>query len=227
MQELGSGTSPLSQVKTAVMSGAIGAIRNLRTATQKRVGDVADRGTETQAALEPPPGGTRREPKQQRKRNSKARSAMSAALQSTFVHVRFNRVHCRITYTGQRVPISMSDFKLVLDTKVYVDFEGSWRDIFSRYKGTLLSSALKSLTGLQGKKFKVRNRHVDGHTHIGQEIALYTQVVAHHVLVMCVNHVITLGILLLPVPTHRSCWVPVRMRRWTVQRRRPPGCRPC
>lgn len=147
-------TSPLSQVKTAVMSGAIGAIRNLRTATRTRAGEP-ERAAESVASLDTNQG-ARRE-KHTRKR-SKARSAMSATLQSTFVHVRFNRVHCRITYTGQRVPINMSDFKLVLDTKVYVDFEGSWRDIFSRYKGTLLSSVLKSLTGLQGKKFKVGGR---------------------------------------------------------------------
>lgn len=161
-QDVGSSISPLSQVKTAVMSGAIGAIRNLRTATRTRAGDPPEHVPQTLAALEPPPGAGRRDAKHARRR-SKARSAMSAALQSTFVHVRFNRVHCRITYAGQRVPISMSDFKLVLDTKVYVDFEGSWRDIFSRYKGTLLSSVVKSLTGLQGKKFKVRPVHSGGH----------------------------------------------------------------
>lgn len=200
---MGSSISPLSQVKTAVMSGAIGAIRNLRTATRSLAGDVPDRGTEALAALEGPPGGTRREPKQTRKRNSKARSAMSAALQSTFVHVRFNRVHCRITYNGQRVPISMSDFKLVLDTKVYVDFEGSWRDIFSRYKGTLLSSALKSLTGLQGKKFKVR------------------------ILLAWLSISIAIVVRTWTCTIIRSCWVPVRTRKWTGQQRHLRGFKTC
>lgn len=37
----------------------------------------------------------------------------------------------------------------------YEQLEGRWRDLFSRMKWDAIKSAVKSMAGLQGKKFKV------------------------------------------------------------------------
>lgn len=47
-----------------------------------------------------------------------------------FRHVRFNRAHARITYAG--APLSIRDFCLVLDARVYQSLEGSWRTILNK-----------------------------------------------------------------------------------------------
>ena len=69
-----------------------------------------------------------------------------------FVHARFNRVHCRMTYSGGRV--SFTDFKVVLDNRVYSGMEGRWHDLLNRLKWDVIKSVLKSVAGLQGRKFK-------------------------------------------------------------------------
>ncbi|KAK9806263.1 hypothetical protein WJX72_007766 [[Myrmecia] bisecta] len=69
-----------------------------------------------------------------------------------FVHVRLNRVHCRVTYKGY--PLSFTDFKVLLDNRVYENLEGRWRDLFNRIKWDTIKSVLKSVAGLQGRKFK-------------------------------------------------------------------------
>ena len=55
----------------------------------------------------------------------------------------------------QGYPISFSDFKMVLDNRVYRSLEGRWRDLFNRVKWDTIKSVLKSVAGLQGRKFKV------------------------------------------------------------------------
>lgn len=47
-----------------------------------------------------------------------------------FKHVRVNRMHARVTYDGQ--PISINDFGLVLDNRVYRNLEGGWRTVLNR-----------------------------------------------------------------------------------------------
>lgn len=48
-----------------------------------------------------------------------------------------------------------NDLKLVLDSRTYENFEGGWRDLFVRIKWDTVKSVVKSVTGLQGRKFKV------------------------------------------------------------------------
>ncbi|KAL0027199.1 hypothetical protein WJX77_002651 [Trebouxia sp. C0004] len=69
-----------------------------------------------------------------------------------FVHFAINRVHCRVTYKG--APFNIKDFKVLLDAQVYEDLEGRWVDLFNRMKWDIVKSVLKSVAGLQGRKFK-------------------------------------------------------------------------
>lgn len=55
----------------------------------------------------------------------------------------------------QGYPVNIRDFKVLLDKRVYHNLEGQWRDLFSRLKWDTVKSALKSVAGLQGRKFKV------------------------------------------------------------------------
>jgi hypothetical protein len=48
---------------------------------------------------------------------------------------------------------------MVLDNRVYDGLEGPWRDLFQRLKWDIVKSVLKSMTGLQGRKVKVRCLH--------------------------------------------------------------------
>ena len=52
--------------------------------------------------------------------------------------------------------MNIKDFKVLLDKRVYHNLEGQWRDLFNRLKWDTVKSALKSVAGLQGRKFKVR-----------------------------------------------------------------------
>ena len=54
--------------------------------------------------------------------------------------------------------MNIKDLKVLLDKRVYRDLEGQWRDLFNRLKWDTVKSALKSVAGLQGRKFKVRAR---------------------------------------------------------------------
>ena len=54
--------------------------------------------------------------------------------------------------------MNIRDFKVLLDKRVYHNLEGQWRDLFARLKWDTVKSALKSVAGLQGRKFKVPPR---------------------------------------------------------------------
>lgn len=47
-----------------------------------------------------------------------------------FKHVRINRMHARVNYEGY--PVSITDFGLVLDTRVYTKMAGSWKTLLNR-----------------------------------------------------------------------------------------------
>ncbi len=55
----------------------------------------------------------------------------------------------------QGAPFNIKDFKVLLDAQVYEDLEGQWVDLFHRMKWDIIKSVLKSVAGLQGRKFKV------------------------------------------------------------------------
>ncbi|KAF5836546.1 golgi-body localization protein domain-containing protein [Dunaliella salina] len=73
-----------------------------------------------------------------------------------FKHVRFNRMHVRLSYEGP--PLSVTNFMLVLDASVYRGLEGGWRTILNRYKKDVIVSLLKSMAGWQNRKVKELER---------------------------------------------------------------------
>ncbi|KAM6561191.1 hypothetical protein CsatA_030430 [Cannabis sativa] len=62
------------------------------------------------------------------------------------------QVELLVTYEGSRFVVN--DLKLPMDTFHRVDFMGTWRRLFSRVKKHIIWGVLKSVTGMQGKKFK-------------------------------------------------------------------------
>lgn len=51
--------------------------------------------------------------------------------------------------------MKISDFKVVLDKRVYTKLEGGWQDLFNRIKWDVVKSVLKSAAGFQKGKLKV------------------------------------------------------------------------
>jgi len=69
-----------------------------------------------------------------------------------FERVRLNRVHVRVSYEG--APVSFSDLRLVLDGRTYERVDGGWAALAARVKWDTVKSVLKSVAGLQGRKFR-------------------------------------------------------------------------
>ncbi|GMY06946.1 protein SABRE isoform X1, partial [Fagus crenata] len=69
-----------------------------------------------------------------------------------FHHIKISQVELLVTYEGSRFVVN--DLKLLMDTFHRVEFTGTWRRLFSRVKKHIIWGVLKSVTGMQGKKFK-------------------------------------------------------------------------
>ncbi|RWR77330.1 protein SABRE [Cinnamomum micranthum f. kanehirae] len=69
-----------------------------------------------------------------------------------FHNIKISQVELLVTYEGSRFPIS--DVRLLMDTFHRDEFIGTWRRLFSRVKKHIIWGVLKSVTGMQGKKFK-------------------------------------------------------------------------
>ncbi|XP_043712424.1 protein SABRE isoform X1 [Telopea speciosissima] len=69
-----------------------------------------------------------------------------------FNNIKISQVELLVTYEGSR--FAVSDLRLLMDTFHRVDFTGTWRRLFSRVKKHIIWGVLKSVTGMQGKKFK-------------------------------------------------------------------------
>ncbi|KAJ7565154.1 hypothetical protein O6H91_02G050400 [Diphasiastrum complanatum] len=69
-----------------------------------------------------------------------------------FYNIKISQVELLVTYEGSRVAVS--DLRLLMDTFTRAEFIGSWRRLFSRVKKHIIWSVLKSVAGMQGKKFK-------------------------------------------------------------------------
>ncbi|KAB2628743.1 hypothetical protein D8674_033538 [Pyrus ussuriensis x Pyrus communis] len=64
----------------------------------------------------------------------------------------FPQVELCVTYEGSR--FVANDLKLLMDTFHRIEFTGTWWRLFSRVKKHIIWGVLKSVTGMQGKKFK-------------------------------------------------------------------------
>ncbi|XP_038714762.1 protein SABRE isoform X2 [Tripterygium wilfordii] len=69
-----------------------------------------------------------------------------------FHNIKISQVKLLVTYEGSRFVVN--DLKLLMDTFQCVEFTGTWRRLFSRVKKHIIWGVLKSVTGMQGKKFK-------------------------------------------------------------------------
>ncbi|KAE8666757.1 Protein SABRE [Hibiscus syriacus] len=69
-----------------------------------------------------------------------------------FHNIKISQVELLVTYEGSRFVVN--DLKLLMDTFHRVEFTGTWRRLFSRVKKHIIWGVLKSVTGMQGKKFK-------------------------------------------------------------------------
>ncbi|XP_031494507.1 protein SABRE isoform X2 [Nymphaea colorata] len=80
-----------------------------------------------------------------------------------FHNIKISQVELLVTYEGSR--FAVNDLRLLMDTFVRDDFTGTWRRLFSRVKKHIIWGVLKSVTGMQGKKFKDKiqsQRQVNG-----------------------------------------------------------------
>ncbi|XP_009607444.1 protein SABRE-like isoform X1 [Nicotiana tomentosiformis] len=73
-----------------------------------------------------------------------------------FHNIKISQVELQITYEGSR--FAVGDMRLLMDTFHRVEFTGTWQRLFSRVKKHIIWGVLKSVTGMQGKKFKANNQ---------------------------------------------------------------------
>ncbi|XP_018439446.2 protein SABRE isoform X2 [Raphanus sativus] len=73
-----------------------------------------------------------------------------------FHNIKIGQVELQVTYEGSRFVVN--DLKLLMDTFDRIEFTGTWRRLFSRVKKHIIWGVLKSVTGMQGKKFKDKSQ---------------------------------------------------------------------
>lgn len=103
--------------------------------------------------------------KTQDEKRARARKMME------FHNIKISQVELLVTYEGSR--FAVNDLRLLMDTFHRVDFTGTWRRLFSRVKKHIIWGVLKSVTGMQGKKFKDKAQsHREVHENSVPEIDL-------------------------------------------------------
>ncbi|KAL7583710.1 hypothetical protein Lser_V15G44672 [Lactuca serriola] len=69
-----------------------------------------------------------------------------------FHNIKISQVELLVTYEGSR--FAVSDLRLLMDSFHRVEFTGTWKKLFARVQKHVIWGVLKSVTGMQGKKFK-------------------------------------------------------------------------
>ncbi|KAF8733896.1 hypothetical protein HU200_014751 [Digitaria exilis] len=77
-----------------------------------------------------------------------------------FRNIKISQVELLVTYEGSRLAIN--DLRLLMDTFHKSEFTGTWRRLFSRVKKHIIWGVLKSVTGMQGKKFSNHRDVLEG-----------------------------------------------------------------
>lgn len=75
-----------------------------------------------------------------------------------FHNIKISQVELLLTYEGSRLGLPISDLRLLMDTFHRDEFTGTWTRLFSRVKKHIIWGVLKSVTGMQGKKFKAKSQ---------------------------------------------------------------------
>ncbi|CAN8288672.1 unnamed protein product [Cochlearia groenlandica] len=73
-----------------------------------------------------------------------------------FHNIKISQVELLVTYEGSR--FVTNDLRLLMDTFVRVEFTGTWMGLFARVQKHIKWGVLKSLTGMQGKKFRYNSQ---------------------------------------------------------------------
>lgn len=95
-------------------------------------------------------GRSSHEEKKVGKTNEEKRSRPRKVME--FNNIKISQVELQLTYESSR--FNLHELKLLMDTFHRVEFTGTWRRLFSRVKKHVVWGTLKSVTGMQGKKFK-------------------------------------------------------------------------
>nr|GMD85005.1 protein SABRE isoform X1 [Ipomoea batatas] len=74
-----------------------------------------------------------------------------------FRNIKISQVELSVTYEGSR--FAVSDLRLLMDPFSCAEFTGTWGRLFSRVKKHIIWGVLKSVTGMQVKKFKLGKDH--------------------------------------------------------------------
>ncbi|KAK1432241.1 hypothetical protein QVD17_09136 [Tagetes erecta] len=74
-----------------------------------------------------------------------------------FHNIKISQVELLVTYEGPR--FAVSDLRLLMDSFHRAEFTGTWKKLFARVQKHVIWSVLKSVTGMQGKKFKDKSTH--------------------------------------------------------------------
>ncbi|KAI3508974.1 hypothetical protein L1887_23997 [Cichorium endivia] len=69
-----------------------------------------------------------------------------------FHNIKISQVELLVTYEGSR--FAVSDLRLLMDSFNRAEFTGTWKKLFARVQKHVIWGVLKSVTGMQGKKFK-------------------------------------------------------------------------
>lgn len=72
-----------------------------------------------------------------------------------FHNIKISQVELSVTYEGSR--FAVSDLRLLMDSFHRVEFTGTWKKLFARVQKHVIWSVLKSVTGMQGKKFNAKS----------------------------------------------------------------------
>ncbi|KAI4307517.1 hypothetical protein L6164_030695 [Bauhinia variegata] len=94
---------------------------------------------------------------QEEKKVAKSQEEKRPRKMMEFHNIKISQVELCVTYEGSRFVVN--DLKLLMDQFHRVEFTGSWRRLFSRVKKHIIWGVLKSVTGMQGKKFKDKSQN--------------------------------------------------------------------
>jgi len=140
---------------TSGMAKGRGSCARTRCGRGVSAGQMPTSSAQQYQTLNAPPSSTSAHPQQQQQQQPDKKEHNPKKIYR-FKHVRFNRMHVRLSYEGP--PLSVTNFMLVLDASVYRGLEGGWRTILNRYKKDVIVSLLKSMAGWQNRKVKELER---------------------------------------------------------------------
>ncbi|CAN7029893.1 unnamed protein product [Brassica rapa subsp. trilocularis] len=93
-------------------------------------------------------------PRSSSSREKKARKKQVEMIKISNIKIR--QVELLVTYEGSRLVVN--ELRLLMDTFARDEFAGTWRGLFARVKKHITCGVLKSVIGIQGKKFSYKSQ---------------------------------------------------------------------